>query len=242
LNGQPKDTPISERDLAGAVRFIDGFTRQPVQLRVSVSIPKPDGAWTAAWAPSDATYRFSLVNPPLVDGAPQMPTGTFDLLVATLDGVNLYAQPPSATLPGPYVLIDQPQLTLPIAKSHAPPVLASDYLVELPIWPTAAFPVPVGETAVSGWVVSAGGGNVSALRLKLLQPNEGPSGEPWATTDGAGQFLVRLPNVKRPAGSNPTLTLNVEMVDAANNPIAVAPSTLTVPVGMLTKFVRFLIP
>jgi hypothetical protein len=108
------------------------------------------------------------------------------------------------------------------------------------MWPTAAFSVPVGETGVSGWVVSAGGAVVSALRLKLLR-QDGPSGEPWATTDGAGQFLVRLPNVKRPAGSNPTLTLTVEMVDQAGNPLLVAPSTLTVPVGTVTRFVRLLI-
>ena len=204
MNAQPKDVPSSQRDLSAAVRFVDGFTGQPVVLQFSVSIPAgasiPGGAggWVGSWAPSDNTYRFSLVNPAMVGNAPKMPTGTFDLSVTTLDGVALYAEPPSATPPGPYVLTDRPQLTLPVAQAHAPPVLASDYLTELLMWPTAAFSVPLGETAVSGWVVSAGGGVVSGLRLKLVQQG-GPSGEPWATTDGAGQFLIRLPNVKPPA-------------------------------------------
>jgi hypothetical protein len=245
LNAQPKDVPSSQRDLAAAVRFLDGFTLQPVELQFFVSIaagasiPGGAGGWIGSWAPSDATYRFSLANPPTVGGVPQMPTGTVNLAVTTLDGVSLYSQPPSATPPGPYILTVPPQVTLPAASP--PSVLASDYLTELPMWPTAAFSVPVGETAVSGWVVSAGAAVVSALRLKLLQQG-GPSGEPWATTDGAGQFLVRLPDVKRPAGSNPTVTLTVEMVDQAGATLSVAPSTLTVPVGTVTRFVRLLIP
>jgi hypothetical protein len=241
LNAQPQDRPLGERDLAVAVRFVDGFTGRPVALQFSVSIARGIGNWNALWAPADATYRFPLTNPSMVGNAPQMPSGTFDLAVTTLDGVALYTDRPRATPPGPYVLTDRPQVTLPIAKAHAPPVLASAYLTELSMWPTAAFSVPLGETAVSGWVVSAGGANISALRLKLLEP-DGPSGEPWATTDGAGQFLVRLPDVKRPAGSDPTLTLSVEMVDQAGNPLSVAPSTLTVPVGTVTRFVRLLIP
>jgi hypothetical protein len=242
VNGHPKDIPVSERDLVGAVRFVDGFTGQPIGLQFSVSIPSPAGTWAATWASSDATYRFSQANPKIVRDAPQLATGTFDLNVTTLDGVNLYVQPPAATPPGPYVLTNQPEVTFPIAASHPPPVLATDYLTELSMWPTPAFSVPVGETAVSGWVVSASGGNVSALRLKLLQANEGPAGEPWATTDGAGQFVIRLPSVKLPPGLDPTLTLNVEMVDQHNNPITVAPSTLTVQVGTVTKFTRLLIP
>ena len=248
---RPQELPSSQRYASAAVRFVDGFSLQPVALRFAVSIPAPAsipgnvripggaGGWVALWASSDATYRFSLTNPPTVGGVQRIPTGTVDLKVTTLDCVSLYAASPSALPPGPYVLLDPPQVTLHDATSTPP--LASDFLTELPMWPTAAFSVPPGETAVSGGVASASGAVVSALRLKLLQ-QDGPSGEPWATTDGAGRFLVRLPGVKRPAGSNPTLTLTVEMVDQAGNPLKVGPSTLTVPVGTVTRFVRLLIP
>jgi hypothetical protein len=121
-------------------------------------------------------------------------------------------------------------------------VLASDYLVELPLWPTPAFRVPEGETAISGWVVSAGSTNVAGLKLKMFESNTGPSGEPWASTDSAGQFLYRLPNLPRPAGPDPQATLDVEMVDQANAPLTVAPATLTVSIGKPTSLVQLLVP
>jgi hypothetical protein len=134
------------------------------------------------------------------------------------------------------------QVTIPPTAAHPPPVLASDYLVELPLWPTAAFHVPDGETAVSGWVVSAGRTNVAGLKLKLFESTTGPTGEPWTSTDSAGQFLYRLPNLPRPAGPNPQTTLNVEMVDQTNAPLTVAPATLTVSIGKSTSLVQLMVP
>jgi hypothetical protein len=248
------DIPVSRRDLAVVVRFVDGFTGQPVRLPLSVSIPQftgidprkltsmPSGKWIALWSDADATYRFSLPNLPLTAGSAQLPTGTFNLLVTTTDGVNLYANPPIAPPRGPYAALIRLQVTIPPTATHPPPVLASDYLVELPLWPTAAFHVPDGETAVSGWVVSADRTNVAGLKLKLFESNTGPSGEPWTSTDSAGQFLYRLPNLPRPAGPNPQATLNVEMVDQTNAPLMVAPATLTVSIGKSTSLVQLLVP
>ena len=244
---------ISRRDLAVAVRFVDGFTGRPIRTQFSVSIPKFTGIdprnlasmsakWVALWSDGDATYRFSLPNLSLVGGAAQLPTGTLDLLVTTTDGVNLYADPPIAPPRSPYAALMPLRVTIPPTAAHSPPVLASDYLVELPLWPTAAFRVPEGETAVSGWVVSAGRKNVVGLKLKLFEPNTGPSGEPWASTDGAGQFLYRLPNLTRPAGPNSQATLDVEMVDQASAPLTVAPATLTVPIGKPTSLVQLMVP
>jgi hypothetical protein len=202
----------------------------------------PGGKWIALWFDADATYRFSLPNLPLAAGAPQLPTGTFNLLVTTTDGVNLYSNPPIAPPRGPYAALMPLQVTIPPTAAHPPPVLASDYLVDLPLWPTVAFIVPDGETAVSGWVVSAGRKNVAGLKLKLFEQNTGPSGEPWASTDGAGQFLYRLPNLTRPTGPNPQATLDVEMVDPASAPLTVAPATLTVPIGKPTSLVQLMVP
>jgi hypothetical protein len=248
------DIPLSRRDLAVVVRFVDGFTGQPVRFPLSVSIRQftgidprkltstPGGKWIALWSDADATYRFSLPNLPLTAGSAQLPAGTFNLLVTTTDGVNLYANPPIAPPHGPYSALMPLQVTIPPTAAHPSPVLASDYLVELPLWPTAAFHVPDGETAVSGWVVSAGRTNVAGLKLKLFESNIGPSGEPWASTDSAGQFLYRLPNLTRPAGPNPQATLNVEMVDQANAPLTVAPETLTVAIGKTLGLVQFMVP
>ena len=248
------DIPISSRDLAVVVRFVDGFTGQPVRIPLSVSIPQftgidprkltsmPGGKWIALWFDADATYRFSLPNLPLAVGATQLPTGTFNLLVTTTDGVNLYANPPIAPPRGPYAALMPLQVTIPPTAAHPPPVLTSDYLVELPLWPTAAFRVPDGETAVSGRVVSAGSTNVAGLKLKLFESNTGPSGEPWASTDAAGQFLYRLPSLPRPAGPNPQATLSVQMVDQTNAPLTVAPATLTVSIGKSTSLVQLTVP
>jgi hypothetical protein len=245
--------PISRRDLAVVVRFVDGFTGQPIRTQFSVSIPKFSGIdprnlatmpakWVALWSDGDATYRFSLPNPLLAAGTAQLPTGTLDLLVTTADGVNLYADPPIAPPRGSYAALTPLQVTIPPIAAHPPPVLASDYPVELPLWPTAAFRPPDGETAVSGWAVSAGRTTVAGLKLRLFESDSGPSGEPWASTDSAGQFLYRLPNLPRPTGPNPQGTLNVEIVDQGNAPLTVAPATLTVSIGKPTSLVQLLVP
>jgi hypothetical protein len=244
------DTPGGSRDLAVVVRFVDGFTRQPLSLPLSVSIPGfagvdpklltslASGKWVARWSDADATYRFSLPNLPTINGSPELPRGTFDLLVTTAAGVNVYANPP-AVLPGsPYASATRLQVTIPPVAPHPPPVLASDYLVELPLWPTAAFRVPDGETAISGWVVSASTANVVGLKLRLSPSRTGPAGQPWIGTDGAGQFLYRLPGLRRTAGS----AIAVEVVDPSNAPLTVAPATLTITIGTLNRLERLMVP
>jgi hypothetical protein len=236
------DTLDWRRDLAVVVRFVDGFTGQPVRDRFQVSIPKFAVNSAGWWSESDATYRFSLPNLELKDGVPEMPSGTFSLTVMSSDGVNLYSDPPQAPPKSSYAALMQLQVTIPPVAAHQPPVLATDYLVELPLWPTASFRVPAGETAVLGWIVSAGRTSVAALKLKLLQLNTGASGEPWVSTDAAGQFLYRLPNLARPAGPDPQVTLTIEMVDQMNRPLTVAPSSLTISFGKLSGPLRFTVP
>jgi len=247
------DTPAGSRDLAIVVRFVDGFTRQPVRSPLSVSISKftgidpsaltslPSRGWTALWSDADLTYRFSLPNLPMAGGTPPALAGTFDLLVTTAAGVNVYSNPPSALPNGPYAALTPLQVTIPPSAAHPPPVLSSDYLVELPLWPTVAFTVPDGETAISGWVVSAGVTNVAGLKLAFAS-STGPKGKPWARTDGAGQFLYRLPNLPRPAGPDPQAALSVEMVDQTNAPLTVAPATLKVSIGKSNGLTRLLVP
>jgi hypothetical protein len=254
MSDRRTDTPGGSRDLAVVVRFVDGFTRQPLSLQLSVSIPGfpgvdpklltslVSGKWFAWWSDTDATYRFSLPNLTTVNGSPQLPRGTFDLLVTTADGVNVYANPP-AVLPGsPYAAATPLQVTIPPVAPHPPPVLSSDYLVELPLWPTPAFRVPDGETAVSGWVVSAGATNVVGLKLRLSPSGTGPAGQPWVGTDGAGQFLYRLPGLRRAAGASAQATIAVEVVDPSNAPLSVAPKTISITIGTLTRLERLMVP
>jgi hypothetical protein len=236
------DTLDWRRDLAVVVRFVDGFTGQPVRDRFLVSIPRFAVNSAGRWSESDATYRFSLPNLKLEDGVPEMPSGTFNLTVTSSDGVNLYSDPPQAPPQSSYAALMPLQVKIPPVAAHQPPVLVTDYLVELPLWPTASFRVPAGETAVLGWIVSAGGTSVAALKLKLFQSNTGASGEPWVSTDAAGQFLYRLPNLARPAGPEPQVTLTIQMVDQMNRPLTVAPSSPTISFGKLSGPLRFTVP
>jgi hypothetical protein len=254
MSGLLTDTPATARQLAVAVRFVDGFTQQPVTPRYSVSITQFPGvdpkllrslagrAWVAAWSDSDATYRFSLTSPPSA-AAVQLPAGTFDLVVTNPGGAPVFSNPPPATPAGPYAAVAPLKVTIPPVAAHLPPVLTSDYLVALPLWPTVAFTVPVGETAISGWVVSkAGGTRPSGLRVAFAPPGAAAGALPQVITDGSGQFLYRLNNLARPAGPNPKVTLTIAIADQNGAPVTVEPATLTVPAGIPTGSVILTVP
>jgi hypothetical protein len=239
------------RQLAVAVQFVDGFTGQPIFNKYSVSIetfpgvaPKllqslADG-WAGAWSGSDATYRFSLTNLP---PPAQLPGGTFNLVVTNPGGAPVYANPLPASPSGPYAASAPLKVTIPPVAPHAPPVLASDYLVALPLWPTVAFSVPNGETAVSGWVVSKASGTPQVgFGVTFASAGAAAGAAPQAVTDGSGQFLYRLPNLARPAGPNPQVTLNITMVDQNGAAVAVTPPNLTVSAGILTSSVVLTVP
>jgi hypothetical protein len=235
------------RQLAVAVQFIDGFTGQPIFNKYSVSIEKFPGvapklmqsladAWAGAWSGSDATYRFSLTNLPL---PAQLPGGTFNLVVTNPGGAPVYANPLPASPSGPYAVSAPLKVTIPPVAPHAPPVLASDYLVALPLWPTAAFRVPNGETALSGSVVSKASGTPQ-VGYGVAFAAAGAA--PQAVTDGSGQFLYRLTNLARPAGPNPQVTLTITIVDQKGAAVDVAPANLTVSAGTLTGSVVLTVP
>jgi len=238
MNDLRTDSVAMTNDLAAAVRFLDAFTQQPVRTPLSVSIPALN--WQALWWESDATYRFSLSNTPLVGGVPQFPNGVFNLQV-TLPASQIQASGSSSR--GPYAALETRQLKLP-PTPHSPP-LASDYRVDLTLWPTVAFRPPAGETAVSGTVVSASNQNVVGLKVILLDSLvPPPPAPPYTRTDSSGQFLFRLPNLKLPTPPtpNPTSTLNVQLLNAANATLVATPSTLTVPIGIVTNFIKLSVP
>jgi hypothetical protein len=227
MSGPRTDTPAFSRDLAAAVQFVDPFTALPIRAPFAVSIPAL--RWFALRWPTDATYRFSRANSPLVGGAPQLPVGTFTLSVTP--GDNSYA------------VLEPRQVTLPPVPPHAPPVLVSDYLVALALWPTVAFRVPAGETAVTARLVSASNQVVRGLKVRIFDSaSPPPPPAVYARSDAVGQILVRLPALRRGNVVNPTALLDVQVFDATNAPLVVTPSTLTVPIGQATGFVTLGIP
>jgi len=227
VSGLRTDAPTWTRSLAAVVQFVDPFTGLPIRVPFSVSLPAL--RWTAQRWDTDATYRFSLPNMPLVGGAPQLPVCTFALSITPAGG--------------PYAALEPRQITLPPAAPHPPPVLAADYLVALALWPTVAFRVPAGETAVTARLVSATNQNVGGLKARLFDAaSPPPPPNVYTRSDAAGQFLIRLPALRRGNAANPTALLDVQVFDAANAPIAVTPATLTVPIGQLTGFVTLSIP
>lgn len=243
--------PITSRQLAVAVQFTDGFTGQPIFNKYTVSIAKFPGvappltrtlagAWAGAWSGSDATYRFSLTNLPL---PAQLPNGTFDLVAANQGGASLYANPLPRSPSGPYATATPLTVTIPPVAPHAPPVRASDYLFALPLWPTVAFRVPDGETAVSGWVMSRAAGTPQVgFGVAIAPAAAGAGAAPRTITDGSGQFLYRLTNLVRPAGPNPTVALTITLVDQTGAPVAVQPQNLTVSAGLRTGSVVLTVP
>jgi len=227
MSGLRTDTPALTRHLAAVVQFVDPFTALPIRVPFAVSIPAL--RWTALRWDNDATYRFSRANAPLVGGTPQLPVGTFTLSVTPTSGT--------------YAALEPRQITLPPAPSHPPPVLVADYLVALALWPTVAFRVPAGETAVTARLVSASNQNVTGLKLRLFD-SAAPPPPPnvYTRSDAAGQCLVRLPTLRRGNVANPTVLLTVQVFDAANALLVVTPATLTVPIGQATGFVTLGIP
>jgi hypothetical protein len=221
------DTPALTRDLAAVVQFVDPFTGLPIRVPFTVSIPALQ--WTALWWVTDATYRFSRANVPLVGGIPQFPVGTFTLNVT----------PASST----YAALEPRQITLPVAAAHPPPVLAADYLVPLALWPTVAFRVAAGETAVTARLVSASNQSVAGLKARMFDSaSPPPPPNVYTRSDAAGQFLIRLPALRRGNVVNPTALLDVQVFNAANVPLLVTPATLMVPIGQATGYVTLGIP
>jgi hypothetical protein len=174
----------------------------------------------------------------------QLPAGTFNLVVTNPGGAPVYANPLPPSPSGLYAASAPLKVTIPPVAPHSPPVRASDYLVALPLWPTVAFRVPDGETAVSGWVMSKVAGTPQVGFGVTFAPAGAAAGAaPRAVTDGSGQFLYRLTNLARPAGPNPTVALAITIVDQKGVPVAaVEPPNLTVSAGILTGSVLLTVP
>ncbi len=208
-------------ELAVVYRFRDTFYQPPlpntppVRSALSVTITLTDGSkLTAIRSEVDATYRFRVP-------AGQVPSGTFDVTVDSLDGVYVNHEPFTVDLP------------VTLADATAPK--GSDFLKVKQLWPTRLFRVPIGETAVIGRIESATL-PVNDLKVELYQGGSPPVGTPYARTDANGEFVYRLLGLPGSVpGTPPTETLNIQVEGGA---VTVTPTSFTVTLGK-TQFIPF---
>lgn len=222
MTGPTVTAAPATRLLAAVITFRDVFylpfadDTPPVNARIDVSIPSRK--WNALFVDRDATWRFSVAGEPI-------PTGTFDVQVDVREG--------------PYAHFEPFQLTLPVTPSSPPKT--SDFLVVKPLFPTRRFQVPRGETAIIGQLQHPTL-PTQGLKVRMYPTASPPSVVPYTYTDAQGGFLFRFPRLDTTV--IPTPPQKVAMVDLTVEvseggvPVAVSPSTLTVPLGM-TQFMAF---
>ena len=224
-------TPVLlQRSLAAVYRFHDVFFepadgRTPlIERPLNVTIPAL--RWSAFRSPTDLTYRFSwlILTQPIPSNRPSPPQPA-SFAVEVTD--------PS----GDYVNFEDPAnmaLSLPLPVS-APP-RASDFLITKPLWPTAAFRPPSGETAVRGTLSSPTAQSVADLKVEIWlgAAPAPPAGTPFTRTNANGDFLYRLPLLKGSPGN--TLMANIRLNGGA---VAVTPASLPILIGH-TRNILFL--
>lgn len=177
----PISHPSVRHRLAAALRFVDAFTGAPITLPLDVRVEAiapayvgmPRLPWRAQRA-VDGSYRLFATN------ATQPPVGPIDVVVGAPGGEYLDLEPAPIVLPRPIA---------------GPFPVRSDFLVTRRLWPTRRLTIPIGETAVIGSVRTAAGAAAAGYRVTLGEAPI-PAAAPYAYTDAAGDFLMRLPNVR----------------------------------------------
>jgi hypothetical protein len=222
--------PFIHHRLGVVLRFIDVFTGGPIDALLDVQAPAlplpppparpPNVPWRAVRMPEDATYRF------LASGGESLPAGSIDVVVTDAVGAYVDFEPLSVSLPRPL--------------ANPPTPERSDFLVIHPLWPTRRSARVAGETAVVGRIVSAGAlASVDRLRIRL-----GPSplpAQPHAYTDRHGDFLFRLPGLKRKVVGTvvtSTVSLDVDILEPPTFTTSVTPTSpafpFVIPLGETT--------
>lgn len=215
------DVRVTHR-LAVAFQFLDIFTGVPVRSPLRVAVE--EFHWRAFHSEADATYRFLRSNGPI-------PAGNFQVSVNSTHGDYENWLPITASLP--------------VVIGHPPPVVRSDYLRQVALWPTRKAALAQGETAAVGHIRSAGATPVAGVRVHLYAaPGPSPA-TPFAVANAAGEFLFRLPQLRHSmvgGAAVSTASLNVEMRTPGGATVSsVVPSLITVNLGV-TSLVEFNVP
>ncbi len=118
-------------------------------------------------------------------------------------------------------------------------------MIQSPLWPTRRATLPPGDTAVIGHFVSQGGVTpVDGLRVVLFIPPGPAPVRPYTRTDAAGDFVFRMPQLRRVAGNPAVILHDFEVRDAANAivPVLQPPAaSIAVEIGRVVA-VGFTIP
>ncbi len=207
--------PRLRHRLSVALQFNDIFSGRIVSLPLDVRIEAAD--WSPYHGRRDSTYRFFRTNDEVE------PSGSLAVSVSAPGGEYRSFEPVAVTLP-------LPAPPTPVERGH--------FLVEAPLWPTRALRLPHGETAVVGRIATSGGVNDPAgLRVFLfVPPPPPPPPTPYAYSDEAGDFLVRLPELRGSITGGTAVTqatLNVAVRRGAT-PVPVSPATVNVPLGRIS--------
>jgi hypothetical protein len=123
---------------------------------------------------------------------------------------------------------------LPVTIS-SPPARA-DFMNAVPLWPTTAVRLAIGETAVRGVLASLTAQPVADLKVEMwLDPAVAPPGvSPFYTrTNANGDFLYCFPLLKGAAGSS--VPVKIRLNDGT---VTVVPSSLSIVLGR-TQILHF---
>jgi len=224
--------PSIQHRLGVVLRFVDAFTGRPIDAPLDVrtialpSLPPPPARppnlpWRAVRSEGDSSYRF------IASDGETLPSGAVEILVDDPRGAYVNFEPLTISLPRPLV-------------AHPPAPDRSDFLVERKLWPTRLAALGPSETAVIGRVVSSGAlTDVAALKIRL---GVAPLAlDVYTYTNGAGEFVVRLPGLKgKVVGTFVTATtaLDIEMLEPPAYTSSVIPTAppfpFTVTLGQVT--------
>lgn len=219
--------PWFSHRLAVALRFVDVFTRRPIDASLLVTIPEL--GWEAVHCATDSTYRF------LVTEAD----------IPSVSNLEVHVEDPG------HVYLNHSDIRLTLPWTVPTPNTMADYLEEHVLWPTRLFQVPWGETAVVGRLTSDSAPVVdldvfftAGVRLFSPTPDEPqvPPVTPFARTNSDGEFLFRLLDVSRAVSGDPDpLEVGVEVKRGGISEHPVDPPTFVPDPGRV-KTLTFEIP
>lgn len=196
----PVYAPPLLHQLLWSLRFTDVFTGLVIDAPLTVTVPAL--RLVAVHDARDRSYRL------VFDPRATPPAGP-DVAVLVSAGRGDY--------------IDQAGITVPPvrpAPGHVP-VLVGDVLKTFPLWPTRALAPSPGETVVVGRVVGAGGAPLADHRVAIAINAPALATAPVVRSDAAGEFLYRLPGLRRAPGVLAMdLALAVTAPGGANVPVS----------------------
>ena len=223
--------PTLRRRLLWVLRFRDVYTQAVIEAPLTVRVPElgltavrgaTEPTWRLLFAPSQpATMPYPPRRAP-ADPVPVVPTTT----VEVLDPVGRYVAHDPVTIPRAHTGLIQ-----------GAPIRGDDFIRDVPLWSTRLLSPPPGETFVVGRIIDGAGLPRPGLRIAVAPAPPTPA-TPRAVSDAAGEFVIRLPGVRRTAPADATADLHVAVTTAGGAAVALAAVT---PAGAPASRVRLVI-